>query len=389
MTLGPWRYWLPAGFGLWLALTALCSWQLGHRFQQQVTETLNTLLRDNTQSIALYHLETHSDSTQLAERINADLANLCAETRVSLLRDCHARVQRIDTIPFSGQKGTRALIDVELPEEYGLQSLSLNVFYDYHWAAVLSVTALLAALCLTAIAGLPRPMPPKQAQWQQTLQLAGLAKPDAKSAAHRLCQLPDTSQSAIRSLLDAELLPLAELHTLCEHPSAQTFSSTQWAWLEQALRRGEDLSRAIHIADCDEGIIFAPQRREVRIHGLPLSLPATPFIYYYWYAQRRVHDEAGWYINPAANRADRDNANALIALLEQFGGHGKAINDLREKGLRAKTLDQNRSKIKEELVRALGEPLAQGYLFDMERDPRTSRNKYRLSTPVERIHFDA
>ncbi len=48
-------------------------------------------------------------------------------------------------------------------------------------------------------------------------------------------------------------------------------------------------------------------------------------------------------------------------------------------------LDQNRSKVKEELVRVMGEELAAPYLFRMERDPATARYRYRLALDPERI----
>ena len=72
-------------------------------------------------------------------------------------------------------------------------------------------------------------------------------------------------------------------------------------------------------------------------------------------------------------------------MFEKYGGHAKAASEPQEKGLRAKTLDQNRSKIKDELVRHLCEELALPYLFDVQRDLRTARFNYRISLAPEFI----
>ena len=71
--------------------------------------------------------------------------------------------------------------------------------------------------------------------------------------------------------------------------------------------------------------------------------------------------------------------------MQHYGGHGKAINDLQSNGLKAKTLDQNRSKIKDELVSVLGETLAADYLFETARDAQSGRSKYRIKLPPEAI----
>lgn len=73
--------------------------------------------------------------------------------------------------------------------------------------------------------------------------------------------------------------------------------------------------------------------------------------------------------------------------MQEHGGHQKAIKELEAHGVRAKTMDQNRNKVKEELTKVLGEAVAEQYLFETRRDPRTGRNHYRLKTDATKIIF--
>jgi hypothetical protein len=109
----------------------------------------------------------------------------------------------------------------------------------------------------------------------------------------------------------------------------------------------------------------------------------TPLFYYAWYALKRVQS-AGWMLNPPSNRPDREQGSELAELMWKYKGHAKAISELEQHGLRAKTLDQNRSKLREELVATLGPTLAEHYLFDTEKDA-LGRLRYRLKSTATQI----
>lgn len=167
---------------------------------------------------------------------------------------------------------------------------------------------------------------------------------------------------------------------------------TQWQrripWWSRAMRQHPDRPlAALRAALAADQMTFDPQRFQVTIHGIDITLPGTPFLYYLWYAERRMAkgDHEGWYFNPPANRADHRAAGELQTLMQQHGGHSKAINDLARQGLRARVLDQNRNRIKEELSAVLGERLAAPWLFEARRDPASQRHAYRLAAPPERI----
>ncbi|MEX2333584.1 MAG: hypothetical protein WD600_04950, partial [Pseudohongiella sp.] len=156
------------------------------------------------------------------------------------------------------------------------------------------------------------------------------------------------------------------------------------------------LRQALAIALAPATMRFDHQQHSVTLHGITLTLPKTPYFYYVWYARLRLgsarvsgaspgDNSEGWLLNPATDRPDRVSATFLIELMTACGGHQKAINDLTEHGLRAKILDQNRNKVKDELCRVLGETLAAPYLFESERDPRTARYRHRLACAANLI----
>lgn len=164
--------------------------------------------------------------------------------------------------------------------------------------------------------------------------------------------------------------------SITEDPRFQPLTELQTKWLVCALYNQHDLDKAFEIAQHPDLMVFNPSEQTVTIHGLPITLAKTPLIYFSWYALRQM-DALPAYINPAPNKPDIENGQMLAELMIGYQGHKKAINELQEKGLRCKTLDQNRNKIKSELIKVLGE-LASSYLIQGERDLKTARYKYAL-----------
>jgi len=94
-----------------------------------------------------------------------------------------------------------------------------------------------------------------------------------------------------------------------------------------------------------------------------------------------------WVTNPASNRPDPVLARELVELMSRYDGHAKAINDLERTGLKARTLDQNRSKIKDDISAVLGEKLATAYLFEASRHPDGIHMRYRLQVEPQQIRI--
>lgn len=145
------------------------------------------------------------------------------------------------------------------------------------------------------------------------------------------------------------------------------------------LQHPNSYSNSLNILSGSHQLVFVPASQQLSINGIPANLSKTPYFYLLWYAMKRVeNDNQGWVLNPPSDRHDQHNAQSLIALMESYGGHRRAINELKDKGLRAKTLDQNRNKIKEELLATYPEAVVQEVLFESKRDGISARYCYRL-----------
>ena len=118
---------------------------------------------------------------------------------------------------------------------------------------------------------------------------------------------------------------------------------------------------------------------EVRINEVAIPMSTTPAIYWLWYAKKRISEQDdGWVLNPPSNRPSQALASELIMLMENYGGHGRAISELKQHGLKAKTLDQNRNKIKDALVNVLGESFVDQLGFESDKQGDTAQSIYRL-----------
>ena len=181
-------------------------------------------------------------------------------------------------------------------------------------------------------------------------------------------------------------LTIDEINTLCRCEQISAFNEIQIKWFIAALNNQLQCADAIAVATAPEAIYFNLSKQQVVIHGLKIPLAKTPLFYYYWYAQREIN-KLPPYTNPPTNKPDRESGEQLAQLMTAYSGHQKAIRDLTEEGLKGKTLDQNRNKIKAQLQKTIGD-LADDYLFISERDPKTARYKYRLNSAEKTIKLE-
>ncbi|WP_337880068.1 hypothetical protein [Rheinheimera sp.] len=184
------------------------------------------------------------------------------------------------------------------------------------------------------------------------------------------------------------LLPSQLCLDLINHGIRHQLHCNEPDWLVLAARQLPDDPAAIWaVANAEPQLKFQLETGQLWVHGLELKLSRTPFLYYYWYASRRKSAlQDGWVLNPASNRPSTDYAAELTALMLQGHGHKKALQDI-EAGVKAKTLDQNRSKLRDELEQQLGPALAQQFLFDCHKDVKSSRSHYRMMTAPEQIEL--
>eukprot|EP00003_Mantamonas_plastica_P019831 TRINITY_DN3218_c0_g1_i1.p1 TRINITY_DN3218_c0_g1~~TRINITY_DN3218_c0_g1_i1.p1 ORF type:complete len:357 (-),score=28.03 TRINITY_DN3218_c0_g1_i1:339-1409(-) len=210
--------------------------------------------------------------------------------------------------------------------------------------------------------------------------------PASLAFALALSLLPAPMSAARRALLKAltdENVPFPEACALASDPRARALTDQQRRWLVVSVcYRDECDPWAVALAE--DSLAFDLTGGRVSIRGLPLALTRTPLLYFAWYAEERIAGD-GWVTNPPSNKPDKQVGETLAGFMEQHQGHSRAITELLDKGLRAKTLDQNRNRIKDELISLLGEDLAQPYLFDSERCGHVARFRYRLRLAPEKI----
>ena len=339
---------------LFSLLSLLAYMHATHRFTQQLRVYIDENVLQKTDKAELYSFNDITTQGYLVQEITRNLASLCPASQWQILGDCSAQVTRFKGLTYTKRAPARFTLDFYQPPESAQPLLQVAVFYRVNWLYLLGSQGLLALLVSVVILRLPKPITPEQ---------------EGLIAALKHCGADDKQAQLLAA--DARVAKL---------------SADQLPWLLKILEmKPASLEMALSIAQSPAQLEFMPATKTIRLHGLELTLADTPFFYFYWYALLRLSSDEGWYTNPAQTRPDLHNSRSLHALFEKYGGHAKAAGELQEKGLRAKTLDQNRSKIKEELVRQLGEELATPYLFDVQRDARTARFNYRLSLAPELI----
>lgn len=402
MPLSPGRYrWPLLAALLALLLVALgpplAEWRFGVALGQQLEARLPERLSYTPQQWD----ENDPGRRILTDHMNRDLATLAADTSPGSLARCGGRLLRLQGEQLATPEPGERLIPLSWRRGAARVTLELGLACRYNWAYIAATQVPLALLLTGLLASLPPPLSDRRRHYLRWLQDQGWGRRQAL----RLTRGVDAATAPAIAVLDHLLapgageeggeeggLPPAEAFAWIDDEAVAGLAGDQLAWFERALELcpGE-VRRALDIARAAPELVLYPGEARVSVHGVSMDLPATPFFYYCWYARRRQRDpdpgDGGWFTNPPANRADHEQAGELVALMLAHQGHGRAITDLREKGLRAKTLDQNRSKVKEQLSALLGPELAAPYLFEMERDPRTARFRCRLATPPGQIRI--
>lgn len=372
------------------ALVAFSAWYAPLHFTRQLERELDAHLVDALIDARASQVSLVEGWDYLAARVDEDLARILPQSSPGPIRKCRARVLRMQQQRFAGAAGERVLV---LARDTGAASLelALAVSCQRNWAYILVSQGLVVLAGLALFATIPGPLGPRQREWMKRFAAGGCPRRRARAMSTRLESFSPAQVSVLESLLQddgaGEATPPFEAFSFAAREKVAALGPDQLAWFRQALALYPgDWERALMVARAAPQLEFLPATRSVWIHGIESRLPSTPFFYYQWYAARRfVGEGEGWFLNPPSNRPDHEHAAGLIALMQAESGHARAINELRDKGLRAKVLDQNRSKVKDHLTALLGEELAAGYLFEDSRDTRTGRSRYRLALPPSRI----
>lgn len=334
--------------------------------------------------------DTANDATALQRigaNLNQALAGVVQPRWYSAYGQCSVRVLAIDGVAIEGATAA-ASFAILLPRNQREREFVIGYECEPRYRTGLLLVGLLGLLFWVLYRQLPAPMSQAHRFWMNYLLAQGYQGDAAfgilRAFGASQLRLGAEREQLLQQLHDPGKANFGPLLQLFNDARVARFNSHQMQWLQLGLERGGH-EAAIALAEAEDALTIDLSTLSVNVHGLPVPMGGTPLFYYAWYALRRKEGE-GWVSNPPSNRPDLARGAELAALMERFGGHGRAINDLEKGGLKAKTLDQNRSRIKEELVRVLGESLATNYLFEGGRGPDGVLMRYRLALPPERIH---
>lgn len=378
------KYPLVAWFFLCIVFCSIFYWHAHSSLVTSVSQQLQQNLPLKLKN-ALYYSDKNGPVVDLiTHELNKDLSQLPHLSSLALFKHCQGHVSHLlqDLSPF----GNTQRFDVEV--HWQMDNTQHQTTIDL--ACETQLTGFIfpigtASLLFAFILYLPLPLSTRSRDIKGYLTEQDYPPKVAVKWAIRLAPFNAIQFDLFQLLHQSQ--DVGSLIPWLERGDVATLSESQISWFKVALNTFMlSKEQALAAALSEDELRFAPDKSLVYIRGLAINLIKTPYLYYLWYAYLRKEAQ-GWHLNPPINRADSEGAQGLIDLMQTYGGHSKAISDLRELGLRAKTLDQNRNKLKIELVALLGETLAKPYLFDTERDLKTGRNRYRLALSAAQIHL--
>ena len=389
--------WGVIGLLLWLVLAMFSAHVARLSIVADLREQLERLLPARIAGAGINAGNNEAIHGFLVQRIDADLADVQVSAALPVVSSARVRVESFESVRYATPTLSRDEIVLNWPDGERPQELKLLVSYRYNWPLLLGFPLLLATALVMGLRGMPPPLAGARLDFYHQLTARGYSPREARRRLSALTPWRADFPALFEALAlsgkwqVAEILPVLE--TLARRGPTEAHAGLEQSlspdWLALGLTRWPgDTERALAVAEAEPVMILHADSHRVSCHGVEIPLPPTPFFYLLWYARRRVDGpDDGWFTNPPSNRPDTRVAAEVLALLEAHDGNGRAVKELRENGLRSKILDQNRSKIKDEIVAVLGVSLAQDYLFEQQRDTTRGRNMYRLALPPQYIKF--
>lgn len=279
-----------------------------------------------------------------------------------------------------------SLTTSELPRQLRWRQGNIDLIVSYQLGFVYNLVNLIIQSVVLALIGLgtmkllPNARSYSKNDWLTKLKTYQFDQREAESIANITEDTPFYNH-LLQRLRQETSLDITQFTRVIQSEKVQSLEGATLSWFIIAIKQGLSLDHSLQIAVQDDSLSIDLASQELLIHGLTIPFPKTPLFYYFWYAKRKV-DNLGPFLNPAQRRPDPVAGAELAAIMDAHNGHLKAIHDLEAAGLKGKTLDQNRNKIKDELTRLLGDELAGRYLFSSERDPKTARYLYELALPA-------
>lgn len=356
-------------------LVFLCSalWINQSQLTRNIENFLNQELPKAVESGLQSRINQPGEVEQLINRIDGDLQNVPVKQSLKTVQTLWVRLETLGSATPSDTHVS--FVTWKTGDQQRVVTYTWG--YKIYWLPLI-LEALVWSLLLAAIYILiPRPISPHRQRWLIWLVKQGESRKRAKLLTADLTEpLSDTTEIWLTHLVAH--VPFVDALLLSKAAAKDNISIEQLPWLVLGWKlESSTIETAISISKSPLCLEFDLSQQLILIHGFPINMSQTPLFYYLWYALQRELGE-GWVLNPSSQHADESSAKSLVALMRDYQGHTKAIAELDEQGLRAKTLDQNRSKIKDALCSALGNELASQFLFENEKDKRTGRSRYRL-----------
>lgn len=324
-------------------------------------------------------------------KINSVLNNILNSRWYSGTKNCQVTVYKIDgeSITQKNQSTKQYVLlvprnKISRPVEYGL-SCQHNIESYFLWAILIAIVFYLIYFLI------PYPLTQKQIEWMSYLLENGYDRRLAYACCSevKLNSLPFTKSQtqSFNALHIPEKKNFREAIQLVSDHRIINLSQHQIDWLEFFMPRcNYEVDQALTLTLSPDIVEIDLEHCTLKIHAIDIEIKKTPLFYYAWYANKKIMGD-GWLTNPQSNIPEKEPGKELAMLMSTYSGHAKAVYDLEEFGLKSKTLDQNRSKIKEVIVSVLGEKLAIPYLFEVQKDETRNRMSYRLKTSSDQIRL--
>ncbi len=370
-----------------LLLYSLSHYSLEQKLQQRISQhlqnTLSPILFSNdngriNDSIAL---------KQISNQINISLENFIQNYWFSAQKNCQVQLQTLDGIDIESTEQRLNTINFNLQYNKIARGIQLNYQCQTNIPAYLTLVLLVIVLLAILRKFKPATLSAEARLWLKYLSNRGYTYKQARVAIQNYNneQLAFSAEQWVefKQYHQPKKNNAANIIQLLNSDRYKQLSPLNKQWFAYGFLT-QDIEQAWKLADTKDEIVVDLTSNNLSIRGVTIAIRKTPLFYYAWYLQQRTLND-GWILNPRSDKSDFEQGKIISELMSQFNGNEKAIRDLENNGLKAKTLNQNRSKIKMELIDNLGENLAQAYLFESKKDAKSDRVHYRASISPECI----
>lgn len=373
---------------VWLGLYLFSLNKINTSLQQELEPHLllsfdKTLFSDNSGRV-----NDKQSIAYIARQINLALRQSSVSQRYAGLRVESVAINTVDNMQIKALNPGFRQLRLEMPRNQLSRPVVVSYQSVIQWPIYFMLAGLMILLMLFIHRITPSPLLPEQQRWLEYLVRRGYETPQAYKQVQGFTEqqltLNKQQWPVFNALHQADNKNFNEVMATLNDSRMNQLDELDLAWFMKQLQLDpEDIDTAWDRATSEDQLFLDLVSCRVSIRKQLIPMTKTPLFYYAWYAQQRLQGK-GWMLNPQSNKPNKEQGQELAELMWLHKGHARAISDLEQSGLKAKTLDQNRSKIKEELAATLGEALAEYYLFDSAKDPESGRLRYRLKLqPVQ------